>query len=81
MDAPIVETLGLVIGLKRHIVIVFYCKVEESWWSRLVPARLHLTSISLAKGFAHGLLSLHPRQSELEFRIHALSISNGCSYY
>ena len=36
---------------------------------------------SLAKGFAHGPLSLHPWQIELEFRIHALSISIECSYY
>ena len=32
-------------------------------------------SSSLAKGFAHGPLSLHPWQIELEFWIHALSIS------
>ena len=36
---------------------------------------------SLVKGFAHGPLSLHPWQIELEFRIHALLVSIGCSYY
>ena len=36
---------------------------------------------SSVKGFAHGPLSLHPWQIELEFRIHALSISIECSYY
>ena len=42
---------------------------------------LYTTPSSLAKGFVQGPLSLHPWQIELEFRIHALSISIECSYY
>ena len=45
------------------------------------PCETSISTSSLAKGFAHGPLSLHPWQIELEFRIHALSISIGCSYY
>ena len=36
---------------------------------------LHSFPSSLAKGFAHGPLSLRPWQIELKFRIHALSIT------
>ena len=41
----------------------------------------HSTLVIFAKGFAQGPLSLHPWQIELEFWIHALTISIGCSYY
>ena len=40
----------------------------------------YITS-SLDSGFAHGLLSLHLWQIELEPQIHALSLSIEYSYY
>ena len=67
----------------NEYVLIYWLKVEfhccfNNDSKKMKKCRPSVSPSSLAKSFAHGPFSLHPWQIELDFWIHALSISISC---